>query len=84
MGTFAVNELLAGRSDIVICQRNGKIVSKDINYALNLDRLYKGKVTKEEMLEKFDEATVEKMCAEAAERRARIEWLYNVEQTISL
>ena len=84
MGTFAVNELLAGRSDIVICQRNGKIVSTDINYALNLDRFYKGKVTKEEMLEKFDEATVERMCAEAAERRARIEWLYNVEQTISL
>lgn len=84
MGTFAVNELLAGNSDIVICQRNGKIVATDINYALNLDRLYKGKVTKEEMLEKFDEATVEKMCAEAAERRARIEWLYSVEQTISL
>ena len=84
MGTFAVNELLAGNSDIVICQRNGKIVATDINYALNLDRFYKGKVTKEEMLEKFDEATVERMCAEAAERRARIEWLYNVEQTISL
>ena len=84
MGTFAVNELLAGNSDIVICQRNGKIVATDINYALNLDRFYKGKVTKEEMLEKFDEATVERMIAESEERRKRIEWLYNVEQTISL
>ena len=84
MGTFAVNELLAGNSDIVICQRNGKIVSTDINYALNLDRLYKGKATKEELLEIYDGATVEKMFAEAKERRERLEWLYNVEKTISL
>jgi 6-phosphofructokinase 1 len=84
MGTFAVKELLAGNSDIVICSRNGEIVATDINYALELDRLYKGKVTKDELVEKFGADTVEKMCAEAAERRRRIEMLYNVEQIISL
>lgn len=84
MGVFAVKELLAGNSNIVICMRNGEIVSTDINYALNLDRLYKGKSTKEELLEKFDEATVERMCVEVTERRKRLETLYNVEQTISL
>lgn len=84
MGTFAVKELLAGNSDIVICSRNGEIVATDINYALELDRLYKGKVTKDELVEKFGADTVEKMCAEAAERRRRIDMLYSVENTISL
>ena len=83
MGVFAVNELLKGNSNIVICIRNGEIVSTDINYALNLDRLYKGKITKESLVE-FDAETVEKMCAEAAERRRKLERLYNVARTISL
>ena len=83
MGVFAVKELLEGNSNIVICIRNGDIVATDINYALNLDKLYKGKVTKEQLVG-FDEVTVEKMCAEAAERRKRLERLYNAAKTISL
>ena len=84
MGVFAVKELLAGNSNIVICVRNGEIVSTDINYALKLDHLYKGKIKKEDLVGQFDEATVEKMVNEAAERRRRLERLYNVAKTISL
>ncbi len=84
MGVFAVNELLAGHSDIVVCSRNGEIIATDINYALDLDKLYKGKITKEELVGKYGIEAVEKMCADAAERRRRKEILYNVEKTISL
>ena len=44
MGEYAVQCLLEEKSDIVICQRNSKLVATDINYALILDRMYKGKL----------------------------------------
>ena len=84
MGVFAVKELLAGNSNIVICMRNGEIVATDINYALKLDHLYKGKTTKEELLLQFDKETVDKMCAEAEERRRRLKRLYDVAEVTSL
>lgn len=84
MGVFAVKELLAGNSNIVICMRNGEIVSTDINYALKLDQFYKGKITVEDLAEQFDKDTVEKMCAQAAERRRRLEILHEVAQLTSL
>ncbi len=84
MGVFAVKELLAGNSNIVICMRNGEIVSTDINYALKLDHLYKGKITVEDLAEQFDKDTVEKMCVQAAERRRRLEVLHEVAQLTSL
>ena len=83
MGVYAVKELLSGNSNLVICQRNGDIEAVDINFALILDRMYKGKL-KEGDLEAFAEAEVEKMKALAAERRAELEVLYNVANTINL
>lgn len=44
MGSRAVAELLAGKSNLVICEQNNEIVSIDINLAQTADRLYKGKV----------------------------------------
>ena len=73
MGVFAVNELLKGNSNIVICERNGKIVSNDINYALKLDKMYKGKL-KDGDLDEFDEATIERMKAEVEEKREFMAW----------
>ena len=84
MGVFAVNELLSGNSNIVICIRNGEIVATDINYALKLDHLYKGKITKEELIGEFSAEVVEKMCSEAAERRRKLEHLYEVGRVTSL
>ena len=43
MGSRAVAELLAGKSNLVICEQNNEIVSIDINLAQTADRLYKGK-----------------------------------------
>ena len=83
MGTFAVNELLNGNANIVICVRNGDICYRDINYALNLDHMYKGKTDKLD-LSAFDEATVAQMKAEVEERKAELKRLYDVAGTISL
>ena len=83
MGVFAVNELLKGNSNIVICERNGKIVANDINYALKLDRMYKGKL-KEGELDCFDEATIEKMKAEVEEKREFMAWRNTVGSLVNL
>ena len=83
MGVFAVNELLKGNSNIVICERNGKIVSCDINYALMLDRMYKGKL-KDGDLDAFDEATIERMRAEVEEKREFMAWRNNVDELVNL
>ena len=83
LGVCAVDELLRGNANIVMCIRNGEICSRDINYALNLDHMYKGK-TEKMNLEMFDEATIARMKEEADERRREITHLYTVANTISL
>ncbi len=83
MGVFAVNELLQGNSNIVICIRNGDICYRDINYALNLDHMYKGK-TEKLKLDSFDDATIAKMKEEVEERRVEMQRLFDVATTISL
>ncbi len=83
MGVFAVNELLSGKSNLVVCEHNGKIESVEINFALILDRMYKG-VLREGDLDGFSEAEIEKMKALAKERRDELEILYEVAKTINL
>ena len=83
MGVFAVDELLRGNSDIVICERHGKIVATDIRYALILDRMYKNKL-KDGDLEGFTEHQLEKMRAHVEEKRAKMKELYDMETRIGL
>ncbi|MBO5879500.1 MAG: 6-phosphofructokinase, partial [Clostridia bacterium] len=83
MGVFAVRELLAGNSNLVICNRNGDIESVDINFALKLDRMYKGKL-KDGDLDEFTAEQVEKMKALVEERRREMAVLYDVANTINL
>ena len=84
MGVFAVNQLLEGKSNLVVCLRGGKLVATDINYALKLDQFYKGKLDRDAVIAEFGEQTAEKMFTEAEARRERIEELYKVGKTISL
>lgn len=83
MGVFAVNELLKGNSNIVICERDGKIVSTDINYALKLDKMYKGKL-KDGDLDGFDSETVARMKAEVERATEFMKARYLVSKTINL
>ena len=83
MGVFAVRELLSGNSNLVICQRNGDIEAIDINFALILDRMYKGKL-KDGDLDAFTPDQIEKMEALVKERRAEMAVIYDVASTINL
>ena len=82
MGEFAVDQLLQGRSDLVVCLRNGEIVATDINYALVLDRMYKGKL-KDGDLDKFSAEDVAKMEALCQERRDKLKVLYDLAYQVS-
>ena len=44
MGQKAVEELFLGNSNIVICERKGKIIAQDIDYSLILDQMYTASV----------------------------------------
>ena len=83
MGVYAVQQLLDGKSNLVICERHGEIVATDINYALVLDRMKKGTL-KDGDLDAFDEATVEKMKAHIEEKRQDMARSYAVAAKINL
>ena len=74
MGEYAVEMLLGGRSNLVICEVNNEIVATDIAFALVVDHMYKGKL-KDGDLDKFTTeqiAEMEAICAEKKERIARL------------
>ena len=83
MGVYAAEELLRGKSNLVVCERRGQIVSRDINYALILDRMYKGKL-KDGDLDSFSESEIEQMKAEIEEKKAALLELFTVQYKINL
>ena len=83
MGAYAVERLLDGESDLVICEKVGKIEGIDINFALKLDTMYKNKL-KEGDLDKFSAKDIEIMKYLAKKRRADILELYEVCRKINL
>ncbi len=83
MGVYAVEQLLAGNSDIVICSQKETICAVDINYALMLDRYYKGKASEEE-LSSFAPEQIRKMKEYSEERLAQRTRLYDIINEINL
>ena len=73
----AVELLLDGVSDVVICSRNGEIVPVEIKFALILDRMYKGKL-KDGDLDSFTKEQLAEMEAICAERRKYFDDIYEV------
>jgi 6-phosphofructokinase 1 len=83
MGCYAVEELLRGNSNKVICERNGDITSVDIAYSYTIDRLYKNKL-KEGELDAFTPEEIERMNLELDEKRAELLALYTTENKINI
>ncbi len=75
MGVAAVDRLLAGESNLVICQQNSRIVAVDILYSQILDRKYKGTL-KEGMLEKCTPEQIAEMDRAIAEKKEDFRRLY--------
>ena len=83
MGVFAVEALLRGESNLVVCEKRGEIGTVDINYALKLDRMYKGTL-KDGDLDPFTEEQIQSMKDEIEERKQGLLALYTVENKINL
>lgn len=81
MGANAVSCLLEGKSNVVMCVRSGRIVSSDINYALILDRMYKGKLNEGD-LDRFSPDAIAEMKSICAFRQAKMERLYRMSYEI--
>lgn len=77
MGVLAVELLLKGESNMVICEIDGKLQPVEINFALILDRMYKNKL-KDGDLEMFSAEQIEEMRAICAQRKAEIERLNQI------
>lgn len=81
MGADAVSCLLEGKSNVVMCMQEGQIKAVDINYALTLDRMYKGKL-KDGDLDKYTAEQISEMKTFCARRKADIEKLYKTSYEI--
>lgn len=82
MAYKAVELLLAGESNKVVCMSKGDVVSMDIGYALMLDRMYKGKL-KDGDLDKYTPEQVEDMHKYCDGRMADFKRLYQIADDIS-
>lgn len=71
MGVRAVELLVEGQSNLVMCEIDGRVVPMDITFALIADRMYKNKL-KPGDLDRFSPEQLEDMKALCEKRRAEI------------
>lgn len=83
MGQRAVEELFLGNSNLVVCERAGSICTTEINYALTLDRMYKGKLAEDE-LRPYSQEQISDMHAIGERKRKLFEKLYSIVDRIGL
>ena len=81
MGAVAVEQLLAGKSNLVICEIDGEIKPIEINFALIVDRMYKNKL-KDGDLDGFTAEQLNDMKAICAKRKDEIEHLYDIAKVV--
>ena len=77
MGVHAVEMLLQGKSNLVICEIDGRIEAVDINYALIADRYYKNKLMPGD-LDAFSAEQIAAMEKLAQKRRKEVETIYRM------
>ena len=76
MGEYAVEQLLEGKSNLVICDKGGELATTDISFALIVDHMYKGKL-KDGDLDAFTPEQIEEMKAICAKKKAHITSICN-------
>ncbi len=82
MGVKAVELLMEGKSNLVVCEIDGQIVPVDIAFALIADRMYKNKL-KPGDLDKFTPEQIREMEALCEKRRAEIRDLATVAASVA-
>ena len=82
MAVKAVELLVEGKSNVVMCELDGEIVPVDIAFALITDRMYKKKL-KDGDLDRFTPDQLEEMKAICKKREAEMEHLYKVASDVA-
>ena len=82
IGSYAVDMLIEGKSNLVICERNNVIDSMDIGEALILDHMYKNKL-KDGELDSLTPEKVEEMREFCREKKEKFTKVYNLAYEIS-
>ena len=77
MGDKAVDLLLDGKYNLVVCYNNARVCAVEMEYAFELDRIVKGKATQEE-IDALDPDDREKMLAEAKRLKDEMQDMYEV------
>ena len=77
MGDRAVDLLLDGKYNLVVCYNQAKICEVEMEYAFELDRIVKGKATEEEIAA-LEPSARDKMLAEAKELHDGMQKMYDV------
>lgn len=83
MGDKAVDLLVDGKYNLVVCQKKGQICAVEMEYAFALDRIVKGKATEEEILG-YEPEYRAALLAEAEEIKAGMNNLYDVAKIMAL
>ena len=83
MGAHAVELLLEGKSNLIVTENDGVIGSRDIEWALAFDKVYKGKA-KPEDIAKLDPAVYEDMKKLAEIKKSKLKALYDLANDISI
>ena len=74
---------MEGKENLVVCFKNEKITSMDIEYALALDNLYKGKWTAADLISRFDAETIQGMQKYCDDKKKEFVDLYELAMNIS-
>ncbi len=83
MGDRAVELLLDGKYNLVVCYNKADVTEVEMEYAFMLDRIVKGKATDEEIAA-LDAKTREKMFAQSSAIKANMQKMYEVAKIMSV
>ena len=83
LGDRAVELIIEGRKNLIVGFQNDRLVEIDIEYALNLDKRYKGKLTDAQFAE-LSEADQKNINAHIAKKKADINYLFEVSKRMSV
>ncbi|MBE6650794.1 MAG: 6-phosphofructokinase [Ruminococcaceae bacterium] len=82
MAFKAVELLYEGKSNLVICERDGEITSMDISFALDFDKFYKGKLSDDDIAKMSPDAIAE-MKEMADKKKEKFLEVYRINDIIS-
>lgn len=83
MGDKAVDILIDGKYNQVVCYQDSRVVAREMEYAFTLDRIVKDKATEEEIAA-LDEETRTVMLKEAADIKAHMHDLFDVAKIMAI